>query len=226
MGKLLAIICLGLGFLLVGNTSGINFGKVSQKALSPAIDDTQILEGFRFLQNQKEPILIGDGNVLSGEKLAQFLIKAQIPVVWGSEDICGGSCSRLFCDQQERCDYNDGRPGIDPIYLNPAIQNHQVGMDKRLAGELAHEILHRMRLFGSGRVSVFEEFSAFSAGTQLSHASWPVFQGVDPKDPQQLKNWFMANGLAGYLDLPMYPGMTVPTKLNDTEVTFTPEKME
>jgi hypothetical protein len=190
------------------------------------IDNPQILEGFRYLQNQKEPIQIGDETVLSGEQMAQFLIKAQIPVVWGSEDICGGSCSRLFCDQQERCDYNDGRPGIDPIYLNPAIQAQKVGMKKRVAGELAHEILHRMRLFGNGRVSVLEEYWAFYTGAKISQTAKPVFEGVDPKDPQQLTTWFMVNGLAGYLDLPLYPGMVAPAKSHAMEILLSPEKME
>ena len=174
---------------------------------APAIQDPVILEGWNTLRGLREPVQVGDGMVLSGESLVQFLLESQIPVVWGSEAICGGSsCSRLYCSPEGECSYADGQPGIDPIYLNPAIPAQSVGMRDRLVGELAHEAFHRMRPFGVGTITQLEEYWAFYVGAQLVKAGFPQFEAVDPLDPEQLGRWFYLNGLHGYLKLAPYPG--------------------
>ena len=128
-------------------------------------------------------------------------------MVWGSESICGGSsCSRMYCSPEGECSYADGQPGIDPIYLNPAIPAQSVGMRDRLVGELAHEAFHRMRPFGVGTITQLEEYWAFYVGAQLVKAGFPQFEAVDPLDPEQLGRWFYLNGLHGYLKLAPYPG--------------------
>lgn len=180
-------------------------------AETPAIQEALILQGWDLLRSKKELIQVGDGMVLSGESLAMYLVENQIPVVWGSEAICGGSsCSRMYCGPDGNCSYEDGQPGIDPIYLNPAIRTQGVGMMERLAGELAHEAYHRMLPFGSEKISQLEEYWAFYVGTQVSQAGWPKFTGVDPQNPTQLQNWFYAHGLNGYLKLAPYPGAAAP----------------
>jgi len=220
----LTITVLGLGSLLIGlvvwqfqvqagvgvsttTENGMEHKNSNEPAQTPAIQDALILEGWNTLRGLQDPIQVGNGVVLSGEALAQFLLDNQIPVVWGSEAICGGSsCSRLYCGQDGKCSYEDGQPGIDPIYLNPAIHAQSVGMRDRLMGELAHEAFHRMRPFSAGTITQLEEYWAFYVNTQLVKASFPKFDNVDPMDPEQLEHWFYVNGLHGYLHLAPYPG--------------------
>ncbi len=175
--------------------------------LAPAIQDALILQGWEYLRSLKEPVQVSNGIVVSGASLAQFLLESQIPVVWGNDGICGGgSCSQLYCGQDASCSYEDGQPGIDPIYLNPDIQTQDIGKMERLVGELGHEIFHRTRPFGTGTITRFEEYWAFFVGTQLVKAGFPKFDGADPMNPDQLEHWFYINGLHGYLRLPAYPG--------------------
>jgi len=183
-------------------------GAISQPAQSPAIQDELILDGWNTLRGMKEPIQLGDGVVVSGESLAQFLVDSQIPVVWGSEAICGGSsCSKQYCTLDGDCSFEDGQPGIDPIYLNSAIRSQSSRMIERMARELGHEAFHRMQVFGSGKITQIEEYWAFYLDTQLVKADYPSFNGVDPQDPQQLAAWFTTHGLRGYLRLAPYPGI-------------------
>jgi len=65
---------------------------------SPVIQDELILAGWNALRSMMEPVQLANGVVLSGEILAQFLVESQIPVVWGSDEIRGGSsCSKQYC---------------------------------------------------------------------------------------------------------------------------------
>lgn len=197
------------------------------QALSPAIQDEYILEGWNYLRSLREPV-VANGMVMSGENLARFLVENQIPVVWGSDEICGGSsCSRMYCAPDGNCSYEDGKPGIDPIYLNPAILTQDVGQVDRLVGELAHEIYHRMHPFGYGMISQIEEYWAFYVGAQVVNSNWPEFDGVDPQDPEQLRNWFYTNSLNGYLKLTSYPGGVAPSsKASPASRTLASEPIE
>jgi hypothetical protein len=191
-------------------------GAISLPAQSPAIQDELILAGWNALRSMQEPVQVANGMVVSGESLAQFLVESQIPVVWGSEAICGGSsCSKQYCTLDGDCSFEDGQPGIDPIYLNVSIQAQSVGMMDRLARELGHEAFHRMQFFGSGKITQIEEYWAFYLDTQLVKADYPSFNGVDPQDPQQLAGWFTRHSLGGYLRLAPYPG--VPEQVSQVE---------
>jgi hypothetical protein len=169
--------------------------------------DAYILDGMSYLGSLADPIQLPNGDFVSGAALVQFIIASHIPVVWGSDEICGGgSCSLMYCSAGGECSYEDGQPGIDPIYLNPSIKSQSVGMLERLANDLAHEAFHRMRYFGSVKISQYEEYWAFYVGSQVVNADWPKFNGIDPKDPQQLASWFTMHAMPGYLHLPAYPG--------------------
>jgi hypothetical protein len=171
------------------------------------IQDPYIIDGLNYLSSQNDLIRLPNGDSLSGTALVQFIIASHIPVVWGSDEICGGgSCSLMYCSAGGGCSYEDGQPGIDPIYLNPSIKSQSVGMTQRLANELAHEAFHRMRYFGSVKISQYEEYWAFYVGSQVVNADWPKFNGIDPKYPQQLASWFTMHAMPGYLSLPPYPG--------------------
>jgi len=175
------------------------------------VQDPLIQEGLNSLYGHQEPIQLPNGDTITGKALADFTISNQIPVVWGREDICGGgSCSIQYCRPAGHCSYENGEPGIDPIYINPSIRDQSVGKLERLTQELAHEAFHRMQYFGEERDSLFEEYWAFYVSAQLVQVDWPNFEGVDPQDPGQLQRWFSAHGMMGYLCLPPYPGDEVP----------------
>jgi hypothetical protein len=227
------LLSLVLGFLMVcmaGCQMLSNNPNVAQAAVeanpasdvlvrSPAIQDELILAGWDALRSMKEPVQLGDGMVVSGESLAQFLVESQIPVVWGSEEICGGSsCSKQYCTLDGDCSFEDGQPGIDLIYLNSAVRSQSSGAIDRLARELGHEAFHRMQFFGSGKITQIEEYWAFYLDTQLVKADYPSFNGVDPQDPQQLAGWFTKHHMPGYLRLDPYPGVpaqVVQVEMND-----------
>ncbi|UCH61471.1 MAG: hypothetical protein JSV61_08295 [Anaerolineales bacterium] len=181
--------------------------RLGQKQL-PAIQDEMILAGWNNLHSMQEPIQVGDGVLLSGQTLAQFLVESQIPVVWDSEGLCGGSsCSRQFCTLDGDCSFEDGQPGTDPIYLNDAIRVQSSGAMERLARELGHEAFHRMQFFGAGKITQIEEYWAFYLDTQLVKADYPGFDGVDPQDPERLAGWFTKHNMMSYLRLDPYPGV-------------------
>jgi hypothetical protein len=170
------------------------------------IQDADLLAGWNNLRSLKEPVALWNGGTITGEQLAQFLLDAQIPVVWGSDEICGGgSCSRQYCTMDGKCSFEDGKPGIDPIYINPSARDQKTGKIARLVNELAHEIFHRTQPFGTGPDTQLEEFWAFYAGSKISGGNYPVFDGTDPFDPQQLQSWFANPIMRRYLKLEAYP---------------------
>jgi len=164
------------------------------------IQDPLILKAWDYLDTLEEPVVLWDGSTLTGRSLAQFLRASQIPVIWDDEGACrGSSCSLQYCDSGGACGYEDGKPGVDPIYLNPGARDQKVGQIARVAAELAHEIFHRTQPFGEVGSSQFEEYWAFNIQTQIFKASWPDFKGYDPMDVDSLHQWFSMHMMAGYL---------------------------
>lgn len=205
--------------LIIGATIiGISFCGLSSLAHQPAqasafdiSQDPLIIDGLNTLSKQTGLIQLPNGEAISGAALAQFIIDSHIPLMWGSDEICGGgSCSRMYCSTEGDCSYEDGQPGIDPIYLNPSIKTQKTGMIDRLAGELAHEAFHRMRFFGDGMISQYEEYWAFYIGAQINSDSWLKFDNIDAHDPDHLYRWFYLNGMHRYLSLPSFPGGAAP----------------
>ncbi len=193
---------------------GISFWGLSSLGGQPAqasaaaetIQDPLIIDGLNHLSKQTDPIHLPNGDSISGADLAQFIIDSHIPLEWGSDEICGGgSCSHMYCSADGDCSYDDGKPGIDPIYLNPSIQEQNIGMIDRLASELAHEAFHRMRYFGNAKISQLEEFWAFYIGAQIARDSGLKFENINTQDPEQLQRWFYLNGMHRYLSLPAFP---------------------
>jgi hypothetical protein len=209
---------LALGITLLSIASGPFFSSewkrtrpASSEQGSP-IQDPFLQEGWNNLRSHQELIQLPNGDVISGQVLADFILNNQIPVVWGSQDICGGgSCSIMYCGPEGNCSYENGQPGIEPIYINPSVQTQGVGRMARLTQELGHETFHRMQYFGLKSDSQLEEYWAFYVGAQIVQADWPKFDGVDPQDPEQLQMWFKIHALNGYLDLPLYPGDPAPS---------------
>jgi hypothetical protein len=170
-------------------------------ALPAGLEDPILLEAWVRLYNHSEPIELWDGTLMSGRVLAQALVDQAIPLVWDVQGVCrNGSCSRQFC-AEDTCGYEDGQPGVDPIYIYPP---HAAQMDT-LVATLAHESFHRLQPFGPVHDSRFEEFWACRLSAAFDPHSGFQFDGYDPLVAGYLVLWIRDNGLAPYYALPDYP---------------------
>jgi hypothetical protein len=176
-------------------------------ALLPAgIEDPMLLEAWVRLYNHTEAVALWDGSTLTGRALAEFAVVHGLPVVWDTRGVCGGgSCSQAFClHGKDICDYDDGQPGVDPIYIKPMAQPFGSGMQD-LVSTLAHEIYHRTQPFGAVHDTRFEEYWAYFVGEKISGAKVIDFGVYDPRDAGHLNLWIKENRLDGYFTLPEYP---------------------
>jgi hypothetical protein len=171
-------------------------------AVLPAtITDTDMLEAWIRLYNHTEPIQLWDGTTTTGRALAQYLVDHSIPVVWDVRNVCHGSCSVRYCRLDQTCGYEDGQPGVEPIFVHVLY----AGDIPSLVLILAHEIYHRTQPFGAVKDTRFEEYTAFKLEAQITPAGAMNFNGFNPLVPAELDGWLHANQLDGYLVLPQYP---------------------
>ncbi len=169
------------------------------------IQDALLLEAWQALYENDRIIPLWDGKTISGHALAQFVLDNAIPVVWDTENACDGdSCSLNYCTG-EVCTHEDGKPGVDPIYISLFFQTLQEDQMRRLVESLAHEIYHRMQPYGRVKDSQYEEFMAMFISARISGSTWQNFEGYDPRNPVCLGRWFNRHHLFSYLDLPAYP---------------------
>ncbi len=69
-------------------------GLANPLALPASIQEAELLDGWIYLYNQLDPVQLWDGSLLTGRDLAQFVLDRSIPIVWDTENQCGGaSCS-------------------------------------------------------------------------------------------------------------------------------------
>jgi len=169
--------------------------------LPSAITDPNVLVAWIKLYNRTEPFSLWDGRTLTGRELAQFLLDEGIPVVWDVDGVCGGNSCSVHHWTLFGWVYEGQAPGVDPIYIRPALQTDPHG----LLMVLAHEIFHRTEPFGRGVDTKFEEYWAFRIGTAVAPAEWPVFDGYDPMQSRGLSLWLRDNNLGAYHRLPAYP---------------------
>ena len=170
-------------------------------ALPAGLEDPLLIEAWVRLYNHPEPFVLWDGTPLTGRALAEFLLDQAIPFVWDVQGRCGNaSCSFQYC-ASDACTYEDGQPGVNPIYIFPA----QAGDMPTLVSTLAHESFHRMQLFGPVHDTRFEEFWACKVSAAFNAQSGFKFDGYDPMVSGYLLLWIRDNGLTPYYDLPDYP---------------------
>ena len=178
-------------------------------ALLPAdISDSRILEAWIRLYNRQAAVKLWDGRLITGRDLALFLLDQRIPVAWDTKNVChGGSCSsKVHVRDSEIWNFDDGAPGVEPIYVRVAYQTDMAS----LVSTLAHEAFHRTLPFGEVRDSLFEEYWAYYVQRTASSAGGLRFGRYDPYDQGQLAMWFADNRLFGYDSLPAYPPSVQP----------------
>lgn len=174
--------------------------------LPAGLQDTVLVEAWVRLYNLTKPIQLWGGQSITGQALAQSLLDRAIPVVWDVANVCRvGSCSQIYC-RDGRCVYADAAPGVDPIYMHPALRGNRAAV----VGLLAHEIFHRTQPFGPVGDTRFEEYWATFIQAQVFPASQLRFDEYDPLVPSQLVAWIKANALNVYLAFEAYPAGVTP----------------
>ena len=170
------------------------------------IPDPRLQEAWWRLNQNQDAIVLWDRSTLTGRYLAQFLLQQAIPVVWDTNNICGGgACSVLTCSKT-MCWFGDGKAGVEPIYVSPAYADDR----QSLLAILAHEIYHRTQPFGAGPDTRFEEYWAFRIESKVTGSAWLKFGAYDPLDPGHLDLWIKDNRLDGYFKYLAYPASVVP----------------
>lgn len=170
------------------------------------IQDPLLLTAWVFLYNQSELIEIHAGERTSGREMAEYADEDNVPVQWGSEEICrGNSCSLRTICEDEGCvaRYRSKETAI--IYLSLRYHEASVDMLPNLAGSLAHELYHHQLPFGPVKTSLYEEYWAYKIGGTISKAAWASFEGYDPQDRASLEMWFTDHSWQGVSDRDIYP---------------------
>ena len=182
-------------------------GAVSENATPPqssqptTIQDPSLIEAWNILNDNQENALDWDNHMITGHELAKYILERSIPVQFDTEGICqGSSCSVRYC-AGDVCDFEDGNPGIDPIYISLKLKDDP----ERLVRALMHEIYHRMEPFGNVRDTLFEEFWAYAVEAQLSGSGGEIFLGCDPKNSEELVQWFEVYQAGSYAGFEIYP---------------------
>ena len=170
------------------------------------VQDPILLDAWIRVYQQQEPIQLWDSSTVTGRDLAQYLFDHNIPVVWDTGNVCSNSsCSIKHC-HADGCVYDEGKPGVEPIYILPAYLTDPSG----LVATLAHEIFHRTQPFGAVPTTRFEEYWAFVIAAHLSTTDALVFSGYDSLYPGDLTLWINENRIGAYLALPEYPASVIP----------------
>ena len=165
------------------------------------IDNPALLEAWIHIYYNDKIAISWDGNQVTGSILAQQIIEREIPIQWDTEGKCqGSSCSIRYC-VADTCDYEDGNPGVDPIYISLALK----GDLSKVILAVIHEMYHRLEPFGTVRSSLYEEFWAYYVEAQLSGGGLQNFTGTNPLNLEDLRFWFETNQPGNYTQLPNYP---------------------
>jgi hypothetical protein len=183
------------------NRGQLPAGLAIPPALPSSIQDPILMEAWVRLYNHQDAIQLWDGSTLTGRALAQYLLEHAIPVVWDVDNVCrSGSCSVRYCSAGA-CAFDDGKPGIDPIYVRPAERDDMPA----LGATLAHEAFHRTQPFGAVADTRFEEYWAFRIEYHITAEAWLNFGAYDPLDSNHLNLWIRENRLDPYFQLEEYP---------------------
>ncbi len=204
MNKILTLTSLTFIFLTL--TACDTSSQPASARLSVIIQDPLLQQGWELLNRHTELVKLPDGRSLNGHTLAQFALENTIPVQWDKQNVCkGSSCSKKYCADGV-CDFEDGLPGVDPIYLNFSIRDLGEERTSRIIESMAHEIFHRLQSFGLGKTTLYEEFNAYFLSARISGATWMDFESYDPLKSACLQRWFADHNLLyGYTDIELYP---------------------
>lgn len=162
------------------------------ETLPTTVQDPVLLEGWIRLYNSRQNCGTWDGNTLTGQKLAQYVIDHHVVITWNTSTMYIGS----WVDRDQ----------TKTIYINPVFKEEPGRKMIHLVGEIAHEIFHDLTPFKQKADTLYEEFFAFYVGTCVSGMSTQNFENINPLSSDSLTLWFRINKPTCYLDdFEMYP---------------------
>jgi hypothetical protein len=189
-------------------------GMETPERLPAKITDPLLLAAWVYLYNQVEPIEIHNDETTSGRQLALYALENNVPVEWGSDEICrGNSCSfRAMCED-EKCVTKYRSKKVNALYLSLRYHEATAEMLPNLAGSMGHELYHHQLPFGPVKTALYEEYWAYKIGGSISKADWATFEGYYPLDEASLVKWFDDHNWQGYTDRDVYP-FTLKAEVN------------
>lgn len=202
---LIGLVLFGMALSACGMAAQAAPAHAAIHQVPDSIQDPELIEAWKLIDQQSEPIQLWDGRNLTGHELAQFVIKHDIPIKWGSADICNGnSCSQLKCNDGECTKFHEDL-GDKPIYITPTLQGRTNETDE-LIDTMAHEIFHYIQPFGLVENTVFAEYWANYVGAAVAGKSLLEFGEYNPLNPACLGLWLSRHFLyEGYKHLNVYP---------------------
>jgi hypothetical protein len=170
----------------------------------------QLSMALDYLKDHEDPIRLWYGNTITGNELYQFVQEHNIPILWGSEDICGGgSCSKIYC-RNDFCTPFPENSAENPIFIQPSLQEDITRMDE-LVDTLAHEIFHYTQPFGNVETTLFEEYMANYIGAAIAEKNMENFTKYNPMQPNCLVKYFIdQHTYYAYSKLEGYPSTITP----------------
>ena len=179
---------------------------VVPEELPSKINDPLLLAAWVILYNQVEPIEIHNGETINGRQIAEYALDNNVPVLWGSDEICrGNSCSYRTMCQDQRCVDKYKSKKASTLYMSLRYHEASAEMLRNLAGSMGHELYHHQLPFGPVRTSLYEEYWAYKIGGAISKADWATFDGYEPLKESSLVQWFTDHNWQGYTDRDVYP---------------------
>jgi hypothetical protein len=181
-------------------------GYAVPERLPAKISDPLLLAAWVYLYNQTDAITIHDGETISGHELAVYALEREVPVEWGSDEICrGNSCSvRKIC-KNIWCVKTSLNTKVATIYVSQRYYETTPEAIAMIAGTMGHELYHHQLPFGPVYSSLYEEFWAYTIGGTISQADWADFEGYNPLKAACLKQWFTERNWKGFTDSDLYP---------------------
>ena len=169
------------------------------ETLPTTIQDPTLLEGWIRLYNSTQSCELWDGYTLNGQELAQYVVDQAVVITWNTSPIYIGSWA--------------DRDNTGTIYINPDFKEETEMQMINIVSHMSHEIFHDLTPFNQKADTLYEEYWAYYVGACVSGLSLESFY-THPMSAGSLKQWFINNGLANYLDdYEMYPGDLVAISL-------------
>jgi len=175
--------------------------------LPATIDDPILLTGWVYLYNQQEVLRVWEGESLTGREIANSVIDQGVTIQWNTKNECNGSsCTeRPVCRLDSSCPAAGDNRGHVDIVIAKRYQDRKTLDLSRLAGTIAHEMIHYLMPFGGADDTLYEEYWAFTVGAQIYKQSGLDFEGFNPLRESCLKIWFKTNDRDYYGYLKPYP---------------------
>jgi hypothetical protein len=155
---------------------------------------------------------VWNDETLTGREIATAVIDRNVTIRWNTNNECNGlSCTeRPVCRLDSSCPAAEDNPEHVDIVIATHYQERSTLDVSRLAGTLAHEMIHYLMPFGGADDTLYEEFWAYTIGAQIYKKSGLDFEGFNPLNERCLNLWFKSNDRDYFGYLKPYPPAILP----------------